>query len=138
VGFTAASLAAGYTLGASFFGPAGLLVPHVLLIVGFVSFVGIGLLALLPAVYLIALAEARCWRSPAFYAGAGLGIALIWAGVLPPLLSPSSVAAGRWVFDFVDLAPRLGLSGLVGGLVYWWIAGRTAGKEQPVPEREVT
>lgn len=136
VGFTLASLASGYTLAFLLLVPVGLLIPHILLIVGFVSFVGIALLALLPAVYLIALAEARSWRSPAFYAVAGLAIALIWAGVLPPVMSPGAMAAGRWAVDFLDLAPRLGLSGLVGGVVYWWFAARTVRKEQPGLKRE--
>jgi hypothetical protein len=78
---------------------------------------------LLPAAIIIAIAEVRRWRSAALYAAAGAGVACLWAGVV--LLRDSGpYAVGSWAFA----GSVLGLPGLIGGLVYWWIAGRTAGE----------
>ena len=138
VGFTFASLAAGYTLALPV---APVALSHGLrglgfyLLAGFVAFVLVGLLAVLPAVYLISLAEARRWRSALYYAAAGAGVALAWVGVPTLLISatrryPYAGAApaawGTWGTSATTLL-MLSLPGLVGGLVYWWIAGRTAG-----------
>jgi hypothetical protein len=135
VGLTLASLAAGYTLALELFWPAlpGVHLPGIgfyLLLTGFLAFVLIGLLAALPAVYLISLAEARRWRSAAYYAVAGVGIALLWLGIfllfLPGIRFPGGDAWG--------LVLQASLPGLIGGLVHWWIAGRAAGTPRhPVP-----
>ena len=134
VGFTLASLAAGYTLVLEIVWPA-LLGGHPVgigfyLLNGFLAFVLIGLLAALPAVYLISLAEARRWRSAAYYAVGGACVALVWLGIfLLPIPGIRISANEAW-----GLALQASISGLVGGLVYWWIAGRTAGApRQPAP-----
>jgi hypothetical protein len=131
VGFTLASLAAGYTLALIGMWPV-LLGLHLrgvgfYLLVGFLAFVLVGLLVALPAVYLISLAEARRWRSAVYYAAAGAGVALMWGSLTLLIPVRRSSAAG----EMVEVATRLlvlGLPGLVGGLVYWWIAGRTVGE----------
>jgi hypothetical protein len=135
VGLAFASLAAGYTLALLIFLPDALrgYLPSLgwFLLMGFLFFILICLLAALPAVYVISLAEARRWHSAAFYAAAGAGVALFCAGVV--LLLSGALSAGRGVpgamWALANGALMLGLPGLVGGLVYWRIAGRTAGRE---------
>jgi hypothetical protein len=90
------------------------------LLVGF-SFFFIALLALLPAIAVIALAEAFRLRSVVFYAAAGgllafaLGHGLGFTSVPPDLaLAP--------------LVEAFAASGIVAGLAYWLIAGRDAGR----------
>ena len=90
------------------------------LLVGF-SFFFIALLALLPAIAVIAVAEAFRLRSVLFYAAAGgllafaLGHGLGFTSVPPDLaLAP--------------LVEAFAASGIVAGLAYWLIAGRDAGR----------
>jgi hypothetical protein len=138
VGFTLASLAAGYTLALPVapvtLSRGDLSGLGLYLLAGFLAFVLVGLLAALPAVYLISLAEARRWRSAVYYAVAGAGAALPWVGLLTLLISVTrrypGAAAPRAAWGMWEVATTLlvlSLPGLVGGLVYWWIAGRTAG-----------
>jgi hypothetical protein len=94
-------------------------------VVGFdalVLFWLIGTVGLLPAAAAIAIAEALSLRSWIYYAGAGAAIAALLARVLAdthPALphSASGVAA----------------AGLAGGLAYWLVAGRGAGRRRPPP-----
>lgn len=88
--------------------------------VGF-SAIFIGAYALLPAAVVIALAEAFRLRSAIFYGFAGGSIAVL-------------VFTGLGMADFVVLSrdgPGLEIvaaAGIVGGLVYWLLAGRSAGR----------
>jgi hypothetical protein len=136
VGFTLASLAAGYTLALPvlLFSHRDLRSLGFYLLAGFLAFVLVGLLAALPAVYMISLAEARRWRSAVYYAAAGTGVALLWGAPLTLLMrrypDPAPVgAAAPAAPGALEVATLLllGLPGLVGGLVYWRIAGRAAG-----------
>jgi hypothetical protein len=136
VGFTLASLAAGYTLPLAFFLPDVLLRGDWrnlggYLLIGFLLFTLIVLLAGLPAVYVISLAEARRWRSAAFYAAAGAGVAIVPAGVFLLLTGALSAPGAAWAL--VTGALMLGTAGLIGGLVYWSIAGRSAGDGHRAP-----
>lgn len=98
--------------------------------------------ALLPTAVLIALAEARRQRSAAFYGIAGTVAAILaWGtmhacGLIMVAWSPTTAPHRP---ALLDTARRLltgeqviflliaCVGGLVGGLVYWRIAGRTAG-----------
>lgn|GEM_PF-1033615 len=62
----------------------------------------VAVLALLPAAAVIAYAERKGVRSAAFYGGMGAAIGLVFLGVFAP-------------------------AGLIAGLVYWALAGRSAG-----------
>jgi hypothetical protein len=94
-------------------------------VVGFdalVLFWLIGTVGLLPAAAAIAIAEALSLRSWIYYAAAGAAIAALLAHLLVdvhPALphSVSGVAA----------------AGLAGGLAYWLVAGRSAGRNRPSP-----
>jgi hypothetical protein len=95
----------------------------------------IGAVALIPAVLVVLFAEATERRSATFYGAAGVGVALLWAGVLMlfGMLFASGYSAvgpfaqGAWAFAGAMLI--IGLPGLAGGLMYWLVAGRTAGGE---------
>lgn len=85
-------------------------------------------LAAAPAFFAIALAEIMRWRSFFYFVGAGGLIAFAasaWLGGAPALA-------------VIDKSSVLVASGIVGGAVYWFIAGRRAGsfREAPRPEAE--
>ena len=136
IGFAVASFAAAAVLsfgltsplwGAALTGyaPQGLWVTTWIL-----SFV-VAALAFLPSLILMVVGESFRLRSILFY---GLGGALI--GVL---YSPIGTGAARWwiEFDRDVITPRpvelLVASGIAAGLVYWAIAGRSAGKWRASP-----
>lgn len=74
------------------------------------------LYAFIPAALVIAVAEARGLRSAAYYGGAGTVAAIAAICIFSRTLQlPASALL------------TLGAAGLVGGLVYWRIAGRSAG-----------
>jgi hypothetical protein len=88
------------------------------IVVGFGAVV-LSALALLPAVIVVMLAEAMRLRSLLFYAAAGgLGLLALYYGLG---LAPMDARVGR-EFEIVAAA------GIVGGLVYWALAGRNAGR----------
>ena len=95
------------------------------LLVGFLVSTVICFLAALPAVYVITLAETYRVRSPAFYAAAGAGVAFAWWGAIYAIffLPRGSFNGGLFAGGLLVLS----LPGLIGGLVYWWFAGRTTG-----------
>lgn len=71
----------------------------------------------------LAVAEWRCLTSPIYYAAAGFGIAMLGflaqisgAGLPQPLMVTLYVLAA------------LSVSGVIGGFVYWMLAGRGAGR----------
>jgi len=81
--------------------------------------------ARVPAVIAIPLAEARGLRSAALYGGAGLVAAaaasrIFFGGSFMSVLEMPQ----RWAETIPILIA--GIAGLIGGLVYWRIAGRTA------------
>jgi hypothetical protein len=83
----------------------------------------IWVLALLPALSAIALAEALAWRSVVIYAALGGAVALILSyGIDLPgdLVDPATF--------FSHEREVLAASGIAGGLVYWLFAGRRAGE----------
>jgi hypothetical protein len=91
------------------------------MVVGF-GFFFISALALLPAVVIIAAAETFRLRSALFYAAAG-GL----EGVL--LFYQRGFAAGMANDPLmIRIAEIMAASGIVGGLLYWAMAGRNAGK----------
>jgi hypothetical protein len=147
--YLAACIAAGFTLGLSalvlpFIGAAlegrgqvdlpplaSLLYAWLLLGAWIGAFVAV--LAFVPAAVVVAVAEAARLRSAAFYVAIGAIAAIAcWAvviregGLLPmPGLALSLAPERALVTGALVLAA--GLGGLAGGLVYWRIAGRTAG-----------
>ena len=74
--------------------------------------------AFLPSIAIIALAEWFGWRSWLAYAFSGAAIALAVAAMF---------ARTRSEPDAMELLPVMLASGIVAGLVYWLIAGRTSG-----------
>lgn len=95
----------------------------------------IGTMALIPAALVILFAEATKRRSATFYGAAGAGVALLWAAVwmlIGMLLDSGYSAVGpfaRGAQAFAGAMLIVSLPGLAGGLVYWLVAGRTAGGE---------
>jgi hypothetical protein len=79
--------------------------------------VAIAVFAFVPAVVFIAAAEVRSTRSAAYYGGAGAVVPIFLS--LPGPLGLLSTAAFALM--------RVIAAGLISGLVYWRIAGRTAG-----------
>jgi hypothetical protein len=79
-------------------------------------------LAMLPALLVIALSEGFAWRSIVLYGLVGgvlalsLGYGIDFAGHIG---GPDSIVARE--------REVLAASGIAGGLVYWLVAGRTAG-----------
>lgn len=87
-----------------------------------------GGISLLPAIILILLAEIRGYRSSLFYALFGGVIGLASAGAAFPFTDSREFAH----MSLVVLATAC--AGIVGGFVYWLIAGRNAGKfTSPAP-----
>jgi hypothetical protein len=144
-GYVLASLAAGYTLALLFLVhvivrdllngrslDAVALLPPFYLQIGLLSSLSAAMLALMPALLVIAVAEARGLTSVRLYAIAGMvsGVAFaILALALRLLTLPVGSEVG---VDGVIVATALtavysGFAGMIGGLVYWWIAGRSAG-----------
>ena len=85
-----------------------------LLTIFFVSLM-VGYWSFLPAFAYILIAELAAWRGWLSYAVAGAAIALLVA----------YIAAVR---TDVDLALAFVAAGMTGGLAYWAVAGRNAGK----------
>jgi hypothetical protein len=88
----------------------------------FIAVVFLGLKLLFPAFLIILATEAFAWRSIWLYLAMGVGVAL----------------ATEWVlllFDGDEIHPSpsklLIASGLIGGFIYWLIAGRSAGRLPP-------
>jgi hypothetical protein len=67
-----------------------------------------------PAAVVVVLSEAFGWRWATLH-----GVAGVFAAIWPLMMGPGPMP---W-----RLLLALSLAGLVGGLVYWWIAGRNAG-----------
>jgi hypothetical protein len=94
-----------------------------------VGFVFVSGFALIPALIAIGLAEAFGIRALTYYAAAGAAAgALVIAGLggFDPTRLPTDSFARR------ELELMIG-AGIIGGLVYWLIAGRTAGNGRPPP-----
>lgn len=89
------------------------------------------------AVFVISLAEARRLRSPAFFSAAGAGAGAASAAIVF-LMSTRSAAqtAADAILGLAYFPIHFGLSGLIGGLVYWLIAGRTAGAWRAAKEAD--
>jgi hypothetical protein len=83
----------------------------------------IAAIAMVPSLLLIALTEGFGWRSILVYGvlGAGLALALSYGLDFAGYVGDSFLAREREV---------LAASGIVGGFVYWLIAGRGAGSWQ--------
>jgi hypothetical protein len=132
IAYSLASLASGYTfvlvlLALTRGDLPGLGRWWVLPVGGFLSATVICFLTALPAVYVISLAETYRLRSPAFYAAAGAGVALVPLVLIFLLYGGSSPERPSSVGAIAGALLMLGVPGVIGGLVYWWVAGRTAG-----------
>jgi hypothetical protein len=80
-------------------------------------------IALLPASLLIAYAERYAQRSPGYFATAGALSALIPAGVFALI-----VLSGRGLAAGLVVGGRMVVAGIIAGVVYWAVAGRSAGQ----------
>jgi hypothetical protein len=82
-----------------------------------------------PSLVAIALAELNGWRLLRIYAVVGIAIALLTynAGIGDWMFGPSEYGFPHDMQDII-----IG-GGLVGGMVYWAIAGRTAGRTKVPP-----
>jgi hypothetical protein len=87
-----------------------------------VSAVAIAGIAMLPALLVIALAEGFAWRSSLLYAALGGVLALSLSYGLDFAGYPGGPGG-----DFVPYREVLAASGIAGGFVYWFFAGRSAG-----------
>jgi hypothetical protein len=119
LGFIAACLAAGIFIAVAAYGTGALDRDTVIwpAIFGVLAAPVIGGLAALPALAVIVLAELLSWRSVLAYLVVG-GV----AGLSAYLLADNTAAA------ISDTDAQLSMTaGIVGGLAYWLVAGRTAG-----------
>ncbi|CEJ10663.1 hypothetical protein BN1110_00946 [bacterium YEK0313] len=91
----------------------------------------IGVFALAPAAAIIAYAERRGMRSPVFYGAAGTLSAVLVASVVFGLQFAAGAPLPRGPVSTAGLALLFVLPGLCGGLAYWLVAGRTAGRVAP-------
>ena len=94
-------------------------------IVSFLATSFVGAVAILPAVLLIVVSEAARLRSFLFYgvAGALVGLASYYGSDISVRLENTTDVAP--VANALQLAAA---AGIIGGLVYWLIAGRNAGR----------
>ena len=95
--------------------------------VGF-SFFFISLFSLLPAIVVIALAEAFRLRSIVFYAAAGGALAFAYCYGF-------GFTGGGADLPLTALVQAFVAAGIVAGLVYWLIAGRNAGRWSERPRQ---
>lgn len=119
LGFIAACLAAGIFISVTAYGIDALDRDAMIwpMIFGILAAPLIGGFAALPALIAIVLAELLAWRSVLAYLAAG-GV----AGLSAYLLADNMAGA------ISDTDAQLSMTaGLVGGLAYWFIAGRSAG-----------
>lgn len=119
LGFIAACLAAGIFLAVAAYGTGALDRDTVIwpAIFGVLAAPLIGGLVALPALVVIVLAELLSWRSVLAYLVAGGA-----AGLAANLLAYGGAGA------ISDSAVQLSMTaGVIGGLAYWLVAGRTAG-----------
>lgn len=139
VGFVAASIAAGVALAlltrfitleeAGHLSNAGFDFGLVVGALGFASLVGY--VAFFPALLVIFYAEITKRRDWLFYALAGGIIAAVAPFLVAVILQP----AGQSEFDFALMTTA---SGMIGGIVYWLFAGRSAGSWLPSARERVS
>ena len=89
---------------------------------GFIVAMLAGGISFLPAAIVILLAEARGYRSSVFYCVVGAVIGLGTAGSSIPFRG-----SGDWPDMPLWIAAFVG-AGIVGGFIYWLVAGRNAGR----------
>jgi hypothetical protein len=119
-GYVAGCMAAGIFAVLSVYdlsGDSGFAMEGFLIGGGIVAGMYFGAFAFVPALCLIVLAEAFCWRSFFFHSPAGGAVALGTA-----LFIHEAVA------DLTVKASVMAAAGMIGGAVYWMIAGRGAGR----------
>ena len=88
------------------------------LLLSLLTSMGAGIVVTVPATILAGFAEWRCWRSAMFHVAVGgpvgFGATIPW-----------------WRSSFSELPVLVvdgTLAGIAGAMVYWWIAGRNAGR----------
>jgi hypothetical protein len=153
VGYCLASVAAGYMLGLAYLLPALFLRPWrstglpdpllgvMLVLAPLYGSLLVGLVALIPAILVVVYAEASHLRSAAFYGAAGAATAVVCLGTIALIIAfgtgdrqpaPTEGQFDTWsvlttVLVWGAPAMYVAAAGLLGGLVYWRIAGRKAG-----------
>jgi hypothetical protein len=130
VGYVAASLAASAFLHVVLLGiePSAVVGRHELLRPLLISVPGLGLIvsyfAFLPSVPAILMSEAFGWRDWLYHAVAGAVIAI--SSIF--LLAGASAHASSPDYDEPSFWAIMVGAGIAGGLAYWLVAGRLAGK----------
>ena len=81
-------------------------------------------LTLFPAALIVWFSEKFELRSARFFGGAGVAIAVLVNGVLALAAMLSGVA------PYLRVSWQFIVAGLVGGLVYWLVAGKHAGRQR--------
>lgn len=89
------------------------------------------LITLAPVLIAIFVAEYVALRSWVYYVGAGALTALV-AGVATDQIQASDIHSKRHAID----TGLFLLAGITGGLIYWWLAGRTTGAEPAGKEKQ--
>jgi hypothetical protein len=117
--YVVASIAATFTLALTFVlaGQGSFL--NVMALAAMFGIITVLITALLPTLAIIAVAETAELRSPWFYAAAGAAVGAVVGGFSfwDPTASVRSMAF-YWLW--------LAVAGMVGGIVYWRLAGRAA------------
>ncbi len=130
IGFGIAALAASAFLHIMWFGPldpppeemSGMVAGTMFVSIPFVALL-VGYFAFLPALVVLVIAEFYRRRGWLFYALGGAAASLFFiARMLPTLMAPESDGFGVFL-----IAAAIG-AGMVGGIAYWLVAGRTAGR----------
>lgn len=129
IGFLAASLAAGLVMISAVLFPdwsdmaLGPIDPAALDILFGIGFIFISGFALIPALVVAAITEAFCVRSVLVYAVGGAVVGLVcYLGLVP--FDPETMRFHGLVRRHLEVMTG---AGIVAGMVYWMIAGRTAG-----------
>ncbi len=136
IGFAAASFAAAAIMSGGLIAPFWPGAPlsgygEGLWIVTWVTGFVVAVFSFLPAFLVMLIAESFKLRSILFYALAGAAIGLMY--------SPLGAGVAQWWIDFNDqvISRRpvelMVAAGIGGGIVYWAIAGRNAGKWREYP-----
>jgi hypothetical protein len=87
-----------------------------------------GIVSLLPSMIVIAILEWRAERRWIIYAAFGAILAIAASLIV------SDALAARQSFDIAVVAGSAAVLGIASASVYWWIAGRLAGRSRPRPE----
>jgi len=144
IGFIAAVLASSVTIGAAMttltvWADPGLMADPlsplmIALILAFYPAIGFAIFSFLPFCLMVLVAEIRSIRIPIYYAVMGGLCVLAGSALLFWVTSSRHVDAHEMPLQIVPLLRSGGtlfVFGLIAGLAYWAVAGRSAGRREP-------